>query len=82
MVLDKIGASPVLRKAYLDEDAFLWLHYKKGSMERCTIEGKVEGKRRKGRPLTLWASDIVKFVGGSWLMQFIRLLTEKGGALW
>ena len=30
-------------------------------MERCIIEGKVEGKRR-GRPLTSWASDIVELV--------------------
>ena len=33
-------------------------------MERCIIEGKVEGMRRRGRPLTSWASDIVKLVGG------------------
>ena len=32
-------------------------------MERYIVEGKVEGKRR-GRPLTSWASDIVKLVGG------------------
>ena len=34
-------------------------------MERRIIEGKAEGKRRRGRPLTSWASDIVKLVGGS-----------------
>ena len=34
-------------------------------MESCTIEGMVEGKRRRERPLTSWASDIVKLVGGS-----------------
>lgn len=34
-------------------------------MERCIIEENVEGKRRRGRPLTSWASDIVKLVGGS-----------------
>ena len=34
-------------------------------MERYIIEGKVEGTRRRGRPLTSWASDIVKVVGGS-----------------
>ena len=27
--------------------------------------GKAQGKRRKGRPLASWASDIVKLVGGS-----------------
>ena len=34
-------------------------------MERCIIEGKIEGKKRKGWPLTSWASDNVKLVGGS-----------------
>ena len=33
-------------------------------MERYIMEGKVEGKRRRGRQLTSWASDIVKVVGG------------------
>ena len=33
-------------------------------MGRCTIEGKVKGKRRRARPLKSWASDIVKLVGG------------------
>ena len=37
---------------------------RKGGMERCIIEGKVEEERR-GRPLKSWASDIVKLVGGS-----------------
>ena len=36
-----------------------------GGIERCIIEGKVEGKRRRGRPLTSWASDVVILVGGS-----------------
>ena len=38
---------------------------RKGGIERCIIEGKIEGRKRKGRPLTSWASDIVKLVGGS-----------------
>ena len=38
---------------------------RKGGMARCIIEGKVEGKRRRGRQLTSWASDTVKLVGGS-----------------
>ena len=37
---------------------------RKGGMERCIIEGKVEGKGRKGKPLTSWASDIMNLVGG------------------
>ena len=39
---------------------------RKGSMERFMIEGKVEGKRRRGRPLISWASDIVNLFEGSW----------------
>ena len=38
---------------------------RKGSKERCIIEGIVEGKRRRGRPLTSWANYIVKLVEGS-----------------
>ena len=41
-------------------------------MERYIIEGKVKGKR-KGRPLTLWANGIVK-----WLEE-VELMLEKGG---
>ena len=64
-MLDKIGTSLVLRKNMIvEEDALLWSHHKKGRNRRCIIEGKVEGKRRRGRPLTSWASDIVKLVGG------------------
>ena len=32
---------------------------------KCIIEGNVEEKRRRGRPLTSRASDIVKLVGGN-----------------
>ena len=38
---------------------------RKGGMERCIIEGKVEGKGRRGRPLTSWASDFVRWIEGS-----------------
>ena len=38
---------------------------RKGGIERCIIEGIVEGKRRRGRPLTSWANYIVKLVEGS-----------------
>ena len=34
-------------------------------MQRCIMEGKVEGKRRRGRSLTSWANAIVKLVGES-----------------
>ena len=38
---------------------------RKGGMKGCTLEGKIEGKRGRGRSLTSWASDIVKLVGES-----------------
>ena len=41
-------------------------------MERCIIDGKVEEKRRRGRPLTSWANDIVKLVGGSFKSNQIK----------
>ena len=47
-------------------------------MERCIIEGKVEGKRRKGSPLTLWASDIGKLVGGS-LADAVHQVVDREG---
>ena len=31
-------------------------------MESCILEGKVGGKRRRGRQREAWASDVVKFV--------------------
>ena len=40
------------------------------------------GKRRSGRPLTSWANDLVNLLEEVWLMQFIRMLTEKNGVLW
>ena len=38
---------------------------KKREIERCIIEGKVAGKRRRGRLQVTWACDVVKFVGES-----------------
>ena len=65
-VVDKIGTSRALRKNMILKKMRSFGHFiRKGGMERCIIEGTVEGKRRKGRPLTSWASVIVKLVGGS-----------------
>lgn len=43
----------------------VWQIIRKRDMERCISEEKIEGKRRRWGPLTTWASDIVKLVGGS-----------------
>ena len=64
--LDKIGTSLVLRKNMILKKMRFFGHIiRKGGMERCIIEGKVEEKRRRGKPLTQWASEIVKLFGGS-----------------
>ena len=56
-VLDKIGTSLVLRKNMILKKTRFF-----GNIIR---KGGVEEKRRRGRPLTSWASDIVKLFGGS-----------------
>ena len=37
---------------------------RKEGMGRCIIEGMVEAKIKRRKPLRLWASDFVKLVGG------------------
>ena len=32
---------------------------------KCTIQGKVQGKRRRGRPMTPYSGNIAKWVGGN-----------------
>ena len=79
-VLDKIGTTPVLRKSMISKRMRFFGHIIRtgGGMERCIIEGKVEGKRRRGRPLTSWASEIVKLVGGSLVDVVHQALDRKG----
>ena len=65
-VLDKIGLSLVLRKNVILRNVCFFGHIiRKAGIERCITEGMVGGKRRRGRPLKSWVSDIVKFVRGS-----------------
>ena len=42
------------------------------------IEGKVEGKRRKGRPLTTWACSMMKVVGGSFSDSVHQAVDREG----
>ena len=51
---------------------------RKGGMERYIIKGKVEKKRRRARPLTSWASGIVKLVGGS-LVNAVHQAADREG---
>ena len=51
-MLDKTGSSHVLRENMILRKMRFFGHIiRKGSMERCIFEGKVEGKRRRGGPL-------------------------------
>ena len=78
-MLDKIGTSPLLRKSMILKKMRVFGHIiRKGGMERCIIEGKVKSKRRKGRPLTSWASDIVKLVGGSLIDAVHQAVNREG----
>ena len=51
---------------------------RKGSLERCIIEGKVEGKRRRGMPLTSPTSDLAKLVGGSFADSVHQAVDREG----
>ena len=43
-------------------------HVKRSNLPvRVTIEGLIEGKRRRGRPKRRWRTDILEWCGGSWL---------------
>ena len=78
-VLGKIGTSFLLWKNMILRMMRFFGHIiRKGGMERCIIEGKVEGKRRIGRPLTSWASDVVRLVGGS-LAEAVHQAVDREG---
>ena len=54
-MLDKTGTSLVLRKNKIFGKMYFFPHIiRKGGVERYIIVGKVEGKGRRGRPMTGW----------------------------
>jgi hypothetical protein len=59
-VLERIGSDLVLRKAMTKRKLLLFGHLmrRSGSLEKVLIQGKVEGKRRRGRPATPWFQTI------------------------
>ena len=40
------------------EDEVLWPHCPKNGIEKRLMQGKMEGKRRRGRPATNWFQDL------------------------
>ena len=58
---------PVLycEKHDLEEDVFLWSHYKKVGWKGALSRERLRVREITGRPLISWASDILKLVGGS-----------------
>ena len=58
-VLDKIGSVLVLRKSMAERKMRFFGHIvRKNGMEKRLMQGKVEGKRRRGRPTTAWFRDL------------------------
>ena len=51
--------------------------YKKERHKSCIIEGKVEERKIRGRPLTSSASEIMKFVGGSLADTFHKAVARR-----
>ena len=54
-VLEKIGSVLMLRKSKM---RFFGHIVRKNGMEKRLMQGKVEGKRRRGRPTTAWFQDL------------------------
>ena len=58
-VLEKIGSVLMLRKSMAERKMRFFGHIvRKNGMEKRLMQGKVEGKRRRGRPTTAWFQDL------------------------
>ena len=58
-VLEKIGSVLMLRKSMAERKIRFFGHIvRKNGMEKRLMQGKVEGKRRRGRPTTAWFQDL------------------------
>ena len=65
-ILEKIGSEQILLKNFAERKMKLFGHIvRRGGLERQIIEGKMEGKRGRGRPQTSWLTDIKQWTGGS-----------------
>ena len=57
-VLDKIGSVFILGKSMAERQMRFFGHIvRKNSMEKRLIQGKLEGKRRRGRSANTWFQD-------------------------
>ena len=58
-VLEKIGSVLMLRKSMSERKMMFFDHiFRKNGMEKRLMQGKMEGKRRRGRPATTWFPDL------------------------
>ena len=66
MILEKIGSDLVVLKNIAERKMKFFGHIvRRGGLERHIIEGKMEGKRGRGRPHISWLTDIKQWTGGS-----------------
>jgi hypothetical protein len=66
-VLEKIGSDMVLQKNIRERKLRYFGHVirKDTSIEKQLIQGAVEGRRGRGRPITTWTDDIKSWTGAS-----------------
>ena len=58
-VLEKIGSVLMLRKSMSERKMRFFGHIdRKNGIEKRLMQGKMEGKRRRGRPATTWFQDL------------------------
>ena len=58
-VLEKIGSVLMLRKSMAERKMMLFGHIvRKNGIEKRQMQGKMESKRRRGRPATTWYQDL------------------------
>ena len=73
MGVGEIGSVLMLRKSMLERKMRLFGHIiRKNGMEKRLMQGKMEGKRIRGRPATTWFQDLkewtkLDFAGASQL---------------
>lgn len=66
-VLEKLGGELVLQKNIKDRKLRYFGHIirKDTSIEKLLVQGSVEGRRGRGRPITSWTDDIKSWTGGT-----------------
>ena len=76
-VLDKIGNRLMLREMVRRRKLCFFGHViRRKGLERTIITGKVNGKRKRGRPPTSWLKDI-KSSTGMTLLEAVRIAEDR-----